>query len=132
MALHLDDKKMDEIIKTHLGNKNAFGFYDIEPSTDFSVNVMTKLRNTEKVQKWLSKISIVAISLSPFSVRIIWDYIRGDYFSLSSMPMGSYLYQAYHILMTSMAAYSMLALGIIAAFFFLNKDRLPQNIFSKS
>ncbi|PJE50557.1 MAG: hypothetical protein COV29_04080 [Candidatus Yanofskybacteria bacterium CG10_big_fil_rev_8_21_14_0_10_36_16] len=131
MAIHLEDNKMDEIIKTHIGNKKAFGFYDIDPSSDFTKNVMIKLHNFKKMQNWMSKLAVIAVSLSPFSIRIIWDYVRGDYFSVSSMPLGNYLYQAYHVLMTSMAAYSMFALGIVAAFLFLNKNKITQNIFTK-
>jgi|SRR3989344_1767730 len=118
-----NEQKIDRLIKHYVRMTADFKSFSIEPSDDFMDRVMMKINRINNTNNITSTIILVILSLMPFAVRIIWDYIRGDYFSLVSMPMGSYLSNIYHIFMTTSSAYALLILGIGMAYIFINKNK---------
>src|SRR3989344_3499747 len=116
-----EDKEqyMDILIKKHI-NQSGLGKYLISPYDDFTQKVMMEIRKIEKDRIMTSRLFIVILSLLPFSVRIIWGYIRGDYFSLAEMPFGQYLATTYHILMTASASLVLFMVGAGIALYLLS------------
>ncbi|MDP3954113.1 MAG: hypothetical protein Q8Q06_01685 [bacterium] len=120
MDKKLYDKNMDNFFKYHL-QRTGSGLYSIAPTDDFTKKIMDEVAKIEKGRILTSRIFVIILSLSPFSARIIWDYLRGDYFSVSSMPFGKYLYVSYHLFMSTASIYLMLMAGVIIAGYTITK-----------
>ena len=117
------EKNMDIIIKKHIGQEGLWG-YLISPSDDFTQRVMTQIKRIERGRILTSRVLIVILSLLPFSIRILWDYLRGDYFTLSAMPFSSYLSASYHIFMTTSATFILFGAGAGLALYLLSKNKM--------
>ena len=81
----------------------------------------------ERRRRWMGYLLAVVLSLVPLAVREIWILIRGDYFSVSSLPMGQLIVGAYNFFLSPAALYILLALGILAFLLRANKLRRGLN-----
>ena len=123
MSKNFNEKNMDTVIKNHLGESGALGDYSIEPSDDFVKNVMMEIKKVQRGRVMAFRFLVVVLSLLPFSIRIAWDYLRGDYISLSKMPFGAYMASAYHIFMSTGTIYLFLVAGSAVAVYLLFKNK---------
>jgi len=114
---------MDTVIKNHLGESGALGDYSIEPSNDFVKSVMMEIKKVQRGRVLAFRFLVVILSLLPFSIRIAWDYLRGDYISLSEMPFGTYMANVYNLFMTTGAVYLLFSAGIVLAIYLLFKNK---------
>lgn len=90
-----------------------------EPSADFSSRVMMGVAKCEKRCAWIRRLSLLAILFSPLIARGIWETVHSDYFSASSLPLGTFIIGAYHAFMSPEAMIMFGAVGITGIFLFI-------------
>lgn len=121
-----NEEQLDNFIKSKLHGLGG-SQRQIEPSADFSKGVMVKIKMIERQRRWMGYFLAVVLSLTPLAVREIWMMIRGDYFSVSSLPMGRLIVEAYRFLLSPAALYILLALAVLAFLFRANRLRRNYN-----
>src|SRR3989344_7080638 len=85
----------------------------VEPTRNFKTRVMREVLRCERQRGIVRLYFFAIIAMSPFVFRMIWSVLRHDYFSISHMPLGNFIYLAYQAFLSSTAAYFMLGVGII-------------------
>ena len=119
---HNNEKKIDDFIRSKIQNLSQAS-YQIEPSADFTKRVMTTVGLINRRKRWTGYLLAVIFSMVPLALREIWLFARGDYFSVSTLPMGRLIVGAYEFFLSPAALYILLALGILAFLFRANKLR---------
>ena len=123
---HDSDEQLDNFIRSRLAMP-GMARHHIQPSVDFTSKVMRQVGLIERRRRWMGYLLAVVLSLVPLAVREIWILIRGDYFSVSSLPMGQLIAGAYNFFLSPAALYILLALGILAFLLRANKLRRGLN-----
>ncbi len=93
--------------------------YTLDPSVDFVPNIMDRAVRYEKQRRSRINFLFAIIALAPFATREVWSLVRHDYISLSKLPWGGFLVQAYSVIMSPTAIVGFLALGFLLALFIL-------------
>lgn len=122
---HNSDEQIDNFIRSKLVRPDVRHY--IQPSADFTSKVMRQVGLLERRRRWSAYLAAVLLSLAPLAVREVWMFVRGDYFSASSLPMGQLVVGAYHFFMSPAALYILLALGVLAFLFRANRLRRNYN-----
>ncbi len=89
----------------------------IQPSLGFTKKVMGHATQVEQQRRARINIWFAMTALAPYALRQVWSLMRGNYFSLSSMPFGHYLVPVYHDFMSPLAIYVLLGAGVLLALF---------------
>lgn len=89
--------------------------YFIEPSYRFSNKVIDHIREVEKQRHTRLSTWFVIVAFVPFVFRILWSLMRGDFVSVSSLPLASYITYLYSIFMSGITNYALLGAGILLA-----------------
>lgn len=126
---HSNEEQLDNFIRSKLATP-PIG-YHIQPSADFTAKVMRQIGLIQRRQRWAAYLAAVLLSLVPLAAREIWLLIRGDYFSVSSLPMGQLIVGAYNFFLSPAALYILLALGILAFLLRANKLRRGYSSFPR-
>ena len=84
----------------------------VEPTGNFKTRVMREVLGCERQRGIVRLYFFAIIAMSPFVFRMIWSVLRHDYFSISHMPFGHWIYIAYQAFLSSTGAYLMLGVGI--------------------
>ena len=121
---HNGEEQLDNFIRSKLAMPGT-ARHHIQPAADFTSKVMRQVGLMERRRRWIGYLLAVVLSLTPLAVREIWILIRGDYFSVSSLPMGRLIVGAYSFFLSPAALYILLALGILA--FLLRANKLRRN-----
>lgn len=121
---HSKEEQLDNFIRSKIQNLNR-PKYQIEPSVDFTQRVFAKIAIINRRQRWTGYLLAVVLSMVPLAVREIWFLIRGDYFSVSNLPMGRFIVEVYKFFLSPAALYILLALGILA--FLLRANKLHRS-----
>ena len=119
---HKSEEQLDNFIRSKIQNLNQMD-YQIEPSADFTHRVMSNVKILERRRRWTGYLIAVVLSMVPLAVREAWMFIRGDYFSVGSLPMGQLIVGAYQFFLSPAALYILLSLGILAFLLRANKLR---------
>ncbi len=127
---HSKEEQLDNFIRSKIQNLSHPG-YQIEPSIDFTRQVLAKIAIINRRQRWTGYFLAVMLSMVPLAVRETWLFIRGDYFSVSRLPMGHFIVEAYKFFLSPAALYILLALGILAFLLRANKLRRSYDSFVK-
>lgn len=127
----MKDQDVDNLIKMRLRELHS-DRYLIQPSRDFASRTMEKVRKVDKQHRFWTHVWIVVASLAPFVVRETWLFVRGDYFSVSNLPLvGGLVVTAYSFFMSPVAMYLLLSGGIIASILYIFKFRRSYNSFAR-
>lgn len=120
-----NEEKIDNFIRSKLAQPEMRHY--IQPSADFATKIMRQIGILERRKRWTAYLAAVLLSLTPLAVREIWLLIRGDYFSVGSLPLGQLIVGAYSFFLSPAALYVLLALGILAFLLRANKLRRGYN-----
>jgi hypothetical protein len=112
--MNSSDEQIDEIIRSRIQGLNSQKFI-IGPSANFTSRVMARVSLIERRRRWLGYFGLVVGSMAPLMLREFWFAVRGDYFSVSSWPMGRLIVGTYHFFISPAALYTLLALGVSAS-----------------
>ncbi|MBI2669758.1 MAG: hypothetical protein HYX20_01245 [Candidatus Yanofskybacteria bacterium] len=118
------ETELDNLIKSKVAGLKPR--YFIEPSVDFTRRVMNGIKVLERHRRWMGYFAAVVLSMTPLAVREIWMFVRGDYFSASSLPLGNLIIGVYKFFLSPAALYILLALGILA--FLLRANKLRRDL----
>jgi hypothetical protein len=108
------DESLDDFIRTKIQGINQ-SKYQIEPSADFTGRVMARVSLVERHHRWRGYFLAVCLSMAPLMAREVWFDIRGNYFSVSTWPMGHFIVGAYKFFLSPLALYTLLVLGVSAS-----------------
>lgn len=119
----VSEEQIDNFIRSRLAAP-PIGHH-IQPSVDFTARLMRQISLLERRKRWLAYLAAVLLSLTPLAAREVWLLIRGDYFSVGSLPMSQLIVGAYRFFLSPAALYILLALGVLA--FLFRASRLRRN-----
>lgn len=105
-----------------------FGKHLINPSPNFTERTLFKIQKLENRRRFISDCLMVVLVFAPFIIREMWRFARHDYFSVSGMPFSQTIITAYAFFLSSLAAYLLLAIGIIGAFICLFGSRFSSKL----
>lgn len=111
-----NEEQIDNYIRSRLARPNVVQ-HNIRPSADFTRKVMSQVGLIERRRRWMGYFLAVVLSMAPLALREIWFFVRHDYFSISSLPMGRFIVEAYRFFLSPAALYILLALSILAFLF---------------
>ncbi len=122
---NLEEEKLDDLIRAKIGVL-AKTRYLIEPSAGFTGKVMARINHINRKRRWAGYLLTVFISMAPLAIREIWMLMRGNYFSVSSWPMGRFIVEMYRFFVSPAALYVLFTLGVLA--FILRANKLRRNL----
>lgn len=93
----------------------------IQPSHDFAERTMMHIARIEKRRRLSRALVITSASLGPSVTREMWMFVRGDYISASSLPMGHFITQAYGLFISPVAGYALVAAALIPTGFAVSR-----------
>lgn len=120
-----NEEQLDNFIRSKLARLEVVHY--IQPSVNFTSKVMRQIGLVERRRRWMGYLAAVLLSLAPLAVREVWLLVRGDYFSVGSLPMGRLIAGAYNFFLSPAALYILLALGVLAFLLRANKLRRDYN-----
>ncbi len=86
----------------------------IEAPHNFSSTIMDSVRAGEERRATIFAIIFVISAFAPAIMRLFWNLIRHDYFSLATLPMGTTLTKIYTTSMSGVVFFILISLAIIA------------------
>lgn len=123
MTIDQNDIDIDNFIKEKI-NSRRFGDLTIEPSPDFAERTIGKICRIEKRRcTFIRHGSITLAALAPLVLKQSWLFIRNDYFSLSSFPLGNLVVPTYRFVISFSGSLLLIAVGISFSTFFVLRTR---------
>jgi len=108
------DTAIDDFIRSQVGVLPR-NMRVIETPKNFEKSIMDSVRIKEKRRARLLIVWFAVVALAPTLARACWGMVRHDYFSISSLPMGTILIKIYGLAMSSAALAVFFVLGIAIA-----------------
>ena len=108
------DKAVDSFIRSEIGvlpRRTRI----IEAPENFAKSIMASVYAQEKRRARWFVVWFFTVAAIPVVLRIIWNAIRHDFFSVSTYPMGTVLVKIYGLAMSSAALAVFFVLGIAIA-----------------
>ncbi len=124
MKMEREDIDIDNFIREKINGFRPRSFA-VEPTPDFAKRAMSKIYRLERHRRlWAIFYGLVTLWIfSPLTVRQFWLWIRNDYFSASSFPLGYFIIPIYHFFISSYGMFLLLAVGILVSLWFVLKFR---------
>lgn len=123
--MRYNEEQIDNFIRSKLMQPDSQHY--VQPSANFTSRIMRQIGIIERRKRWMAYLAASLLSLAPLAIREIWLLIRGDYFSVSTLPMGRLIVGAYNFFLSPAALYILLALGVLAFLFRANRLRRNYN-----
>lgn len=125
------DQDVDNFIRSRIQSLRDTS-RGIQPSVDFVKRTMKRIQKIEKQRRFWIQVWAVVASLAPFVVRETWMFVRGDYFSVSGLPLvGSLVVAAYQLFLSPIGLYLLLFGGIVASVIYISKFRRGYDSFAR-
>lgn len=123
MKMEREDIDIDNFIREKINGFNPRGFA-VKPTPDFSRRAMKAILRLEKRKCFYVLYSGAAVfALGPLALRQLWLWIRNDYFSASSFPLGYFVVPIYQFLISSYGMFLLFAVGVLISSRFILRAR---------
>jgi hypothetical protein len=105
------NERIDNLIRVRLQRMQVSG--DIEPSPDFTSRTMQGVLKLERRHQIKHDLWVLFWALFPVGFREAWVVTRGDYFSISGLPLSTWITRMYTIFMSEIGIAILLGVSII-------------------
>ncbi len=128
--------KDDMVLDTYIGEKIQHlraSPRNIEAPCEFVDCVMDKVSSIEKSRVLRMQVFFGLVALTPIAVRLVWHFVRHDFFSVSGYPFGSVLIKIYGLAMAPATFIILFGIGFIIAsrWFGTPKFQIPTIFYRK-
>ena len=97
--------------------------YTVEPSPNFTSNVMSQLALVEEQRRKRLNMLFGMVALTPLVLRWSWFLIRRDFVAVNELPFSTTITQIYSVFLSPTTAYVLAIGGIFVAIMIVG---LPQ------
>lgn len=112
----------DEKLKFHIQH-HYLPHEHLKAPSHLQHSVMEEIFRVSQRKRTTHALSKMGVWMIPITMWQVWNIIRNDYFSITSLPAGSQIASIYQMALSSMVGYALLGSGIIMAVVMLLKLR---------